>query len=517
MSTSRNGCLSYELFGRKHPYVSSYPNLSSVVPNVVSGMELMKQLNRKKSRPVVPSKDARDAACAGMNEYVRSCETKIRGYRSGKRTIRFISDVFNAYGMYEKNTRLRFVSDFGVINDSVYVEGVTWEMATRASEKLKSCIASCKKVSPLRESWEYVHEGCSEGMPRFFPTCPETFGCREPDFLTRVHFPSSCDRAVVTHTKRVRLWACTFRPEDSPSSSSSSSFSQGLRAERAETDDDGGDSSAAESESEGEEGTSSRMRTVMRGLRKSHELREVDVPLAEDCADMRMSILVEKDYALDDRVVLPKATRIVKRLDFDFEEDAITWRYSLSFTWSGSFDEDAEYAMATDEAGCVVSVQVEPLNLSTYMCTSSGPKSSSVYQTISTVLKSMQLLSMDQRRTQLRCIPTTSACLSDCPSQRFHAAVNDFMVWAFRTRRISGETERRRAADRRRKLRLKSEQRGDDDKIESSSMQKSQIQDWDYNFHFDEMSSGKKIEIAWAWMGQPPLLSSPADNRHKRR
>lgn len=575
-----NRSLAFEMFGKKHPYVSSYPHLSSVIPNIVPGVELLKQLQRKKNRCAVPPQSAslsssssfaagavaateqRTSCRKGMQQYIHSAQAHdATGYRSGKNTLRFIGDTFCSYGLHDKNTRLRFTSEFGTVYESKFTEGVSWDLAVRAAEKLRSCISSCSRASPLHESWEYVHEGNhpeEESRLLFAPPSSGDDGklshtVVEPDFVTHVQFLSSCDRPVVTHTKRLRLWSCTIRPQSSHDHAIRASRSGGAIRSRAKpsipplpargggafaSENDNsypspppvssnsreGDSSAAESESESESRSRRRSR-VLRGLRESRDHGE-DVILAEGCADMQLSLVAEREYALGDGVVLPKLTRIIKRLDFDFVEDGLTWRYSLSFVWSGQFDEDAEYSMATDAAAaCVVRLIVEPLNLGTYLCSTSGPKSSSVYQTISLILKSTQLIDLDHR-TSLRCLHTPSPSprrrpreapgAQDFPSVAVPPKVSDAMVWAFRTRRIAGDVERRNAAERRRRARAptpaSSSQLDHSRKVagvySGDEVGDATVAEWSgdpYNFHFEERTSKDKIEILWAWMS----ISSP--------
>lgn len=349
--------LVYTLFGKRHPFVTNSPALTPTLPHAMVGVELLKRIVH--IRPVFGASPQMAA-----RQVVDSLKS---GTQDATGADAFARNVVDSHGI-DGSSSLRLTLDYGVVDpdSGVFLPGIDQEIGERALAKLNDCVSACSNISPVNETMEYVHDAST--ITPYFSSETDS---HEPLVVTTVSFSPTCDKLRVQHRKRVRLWTCVARPTsiDSPSC-----------------------------------GNDSRQHDIDNQLDGSR-ISCHQPSLFEGQADMRMSLLCEKALLTSEHtVVLPKRVRLVRSRSYTFREGDLEWKYTVSLSWTGDFDEDAEYAMLTGgHSQARIQIELEPVNIADFFRTARGASASALFQTTSMLLKGSQLITVPVASVTLRC------------------------------------------------------------------------------------------------------------------
>jgi hypothetical protein len=422
----RHDALVYAMYASQFGFVAHYPFMAPTLPHSVATVELFKRISRGRlqlgpnmMRPSAEERArARDSTLRFLQPATSAGDGGAADNLKEPEVDAFVQDVIRSHSL-DHNSDLRLVMDYGVVDPESghFLPGVDYDLVERALSKLDECVSTCSSVSPLVERIEYVHE--CPFAPNVFQTGggATSSGCTtsecEPECVTVVEFKPACDRAVVHHKKRVRLWTHVCRPTPLANTAPPQPAATPTPATTPPQQEFG---YAQQCFRDGRANTN-------------------ECVLLAGHADMRMSILVEKDVTFDDTaVVLPKATKLVKYISFTFKDMGIEWKYTISLSWSGAFDEIAEYEMATGGIETAdVQLQVEPVNLSDFFKTHRGISSSSVFQSVSLLLKASQLVIIPQDAVLLR--PLVHTCMEERGNWMLKAVshlASDRLAWSSR-------------------------------------------------------------------------------------
>lgn len=468
--------LVYTLFGKKHPFVANSPALAPTLPHAMVGVEMLKRIVR--TRPIFGASPQ-----AAAKQAVESLQRATQDDEGAEALARSIVDSHSI----DASSSLRLTLDYGVIDpdSGVFVPGIDQDIAERALAKLNDCVSACSSISPVNETIEYVHDAAT--VTPFFSNDLDN---REPLVVTTVSFSPSCEKLHIRHRKRVRLWTCVTRPT-----------SITTMMQPADGEGRGGD----------DRGEDDRVVGQLEGSRIScHE-----PTLFRDQADMRISVLCEKALpACEYAVVLPSRVRLIRSRSYTFREGDLEWRYTVSLSWTGDFDEDAEYAMLTGgHSQARIQIELEPVNIADFFHTARGASASSLFQTMSMLLKGSQLIAMPVASVTLRCF--SEPYLSDGEEESEEAG--NWLLKAFKkqsshalTRAFRDETSRgsakRHGAGRRQKehpSREEGEEQGGVAHAPEETLE-AVLRRMDDLVYDDKPGAGDALAapIEWAWVGK---------------